>query len=177
MESFAIFLFYPGCIFFLICVHETGHYLAGRLGGISSDNMRIRLFRFPQHVMLRHDDKWIAPTTDVDTYVKLVWLYLKTTSRVYFYVAGGIALETFAVVVASAILILTGLPKSALAIVAMSSCLLLPWLIIDTIMVARGRVFGDFSGLWRLAPLPTAMIIFAMIAVRVALAWWASVSI
>jgi hypothetical protein len=173
MDSFAIFLSYAACVFVLICVHESGHYLAGRLGGISSGDMRIRLFRFPQHVVLRDNDKWVSPTTDTGTYVNLVWQYLKTTPKVYLYVSGGIALETVAVILASVILILSGLPKYALGIIAMSWCLLVPWLIIDTIMVARGRIFGDFSGLWRLAAVPTALIIAAMIAVRAALMWWA----
>jgi hypothetical protein len=46
MEHIAYFLFYLGCVFVLICVHETGHYLAGRLGGISAGDMRIRLLRW-----------------------------------------------------------------------------------------------------------------------------------
>jgi hypothetical protein len=36
--------------FVLTPVHETGHYLAGRLGGIPAGDMRIVLLAFPQRV-------------------------------------------------------------------------------------------------------------------------------
>lgn len=173
MDSYATFLSYALCVFVLICIHESGHYLAGRLGGIPSSDMRIRLFQFPQHVVLRDGDRWVSPTKEIDTYVKLVWQYLKTTPKVYFYVAGGYTLETLVVTAAAAALILSGLPKLAFAVVLMSWCLLVPWLILDTIMVACGRIFGDFSGLWRLAAAPTALIVAVMIAIRAALMWWA----
>lgn len=166
-------MFFTACAFGLIAVHETGHYLAGWLAGISAKDMRIRMLRFPQHVVLRSDDEWIAPTTNTDRYVELVWHYLKTKPRVFLYVSGGVALETIFVIVASVGLILSGWPRSAVAIVGMSCCMLIPWLVIDIIMIARGRIFGDFSGLWLLSPIPTAFIILSMVAVRGILFWWA----
>lgn len=172
MGNLAITLFYVGCVLLLICVHESGHYLAGWMAGISTKDMRIRLLRFPQHVVLRTEDKWVAPT-DIDTYVGLVWQYLKTTPKVYLYVSGGVALETFVVVMASVLLIVSGWPRMAIAITGLSSAMLLPWLIIDSVMIARGRIFGDFSGMWLLSSLPTAVIMLGMIAIRVLLLWWA----
>lgn len=171
MEILAIILFYLSCVLLLISVHESGHYLAGWLAGIPAKDMRIRLLRFPQDVVLRSGDKWVAPTDD--TFVELVWQYLKTTSRVYLYVSGGVALETLFVIVASVILMLSGWPRIAITVIGLSFIMLFPWLIIDTIMIARGRIFGDFSGLWLLSPVPTALIMLAMIAVRGVLFWWA----
>jgi hypothetical protein len=121
---------------------------------------------------LRTEDKWVAPT-DIDTYVGLVWQYLKTTPKVYLYVSGGVALETFVVVMASVLLIVSGWPRIAIAITGLSFAMLLPWLIIDSVMIARGRIFGDFSGMWLLSSLPTAVIMLGMIAIRVLLLWWA----
>lgn len=167
------FLSYGACVFVLIVIHECGHYLAGRLGGIAASDMRIRLLHFPQHVELRDQERWVSPVTDSDTYVTLVWHYLRTRGRVFRYVAGGLVLETIATSVAATSCILAGYPKMALAIIAMSWCLLLPWLVLDGIMIARGRIFGDLSGLWQLAAAPTALLIIVMIAIRVALMAWA----
>ncbi len=63
MESVAILLFYAACAFVLIVVHESGHYLAGLVGGIPARDMRIRLFCFPQHVVLRSADQWVSPVS------------------------------------------------------------------------------------------------------------------
>lgn len=82
MEFVAILLFYAACAFVLIIVHESGHYLAGLVGGIPARDMRMRLFCFPQHVVLRSADHWVSGE-NIDEYVDVVWRYLKTTARVY----------------------------------------------------------------------------------------------
>lgn len=93
MEFVAILLFYAACAFVLIIVHESGHYLAGLVGGIPARDMRMRLFCFPQHVVLRSADHWVSGE-NIDEYVDVVWRYLKTTARVYLYVSGGLLFET-----------------------------------------------------------------------------------
>lgn len=50
---------------------------------------------------------------------------------------------------------------------------MLPWLVLDGIMLARGRIFGDLSGLWILAAAPTALFIVALIAIRICHMVWA----
>src|SRR5688572_29224550 len=146
MAIIYILLFYAGSFFVLIAVHELGHYLAGLLGGIPARDMRIRLLAFPQHVALRDGEQWVNTGT-IGRYVELVWQYLRTTPRVCLYIAGGILVETAFTVAAGAALVLAGLPKVATAFVSLSLLLTLPWLIIDTIAVARGRIVGDLSGL------------------------------
>jgi hypothetical protein len=174
MEHIAYFLFYLGCVFVLICVHETGHYLAGRLGGISAGDMRIRLLTFPQHVVLRSGEDWVAPTSQIERYVELVWEFLKTKPKVYLFVAGGFLWETLFTVTLGTVLILSGYSKMAWAIAGLSLMIALPWLILDPIMICRGRIFGDLSGLWFLNRPATLGFIFVLIASRGFLLWWAS---
>ena len=174
MEFAAILLFYLGCVFLLISVHEFGHYLAGRIGGISGNDLRIRLLAFPQHVQLRSGEDWVSPTAHIDTYVQLVWEYLGTKSKVYLYVAGGFLGETLFTVSLGIALILWDHAKIAYAIVGLSLVMGLPWLILDPIMILRGRIFGDISGLWFLNRALTIVFVLVLIGSRITLLWWAS---
>ena len=173
MEIIGIFLFYAGCVFVLICVHELGHYLAGWVGGIRAGDMRIRLLRFPQYVVLRSADEWISPSSN-DDYVDAVWSHLKTTPRVYLYVSGGLLLETLFVISVSIALMLLGWPKFAFVIVGLSLLMFLPWLVVDAIMIWRGRIYGDLSGLWGLARVPTTIFVLVLLAVRGLLLYYAA---
>jgi len=173
MEFVAILLFYAACAFVLIVVHESGHYLAGLVGGIPARDMRIRLFCFPQHVVLRAADQWVSGA-NIDEYVDVVWRYLKTTPRVYLYVSGGLLFETVFTITVSIALILSGWSKMALVIVGLSLLMFLPWLIIDTISIWRGRIVGDLSGLWGLARIPTAILVVLFLAARGLTLWYAA---
>ena len=173
MQTAAIFFFYFGMVFLLIVVHECGHYLAGRIGGIAAGNLQLRLFAFPQHVVLRSGEDWIAPTKNIDRYVELVWEYLKTKPKVYLYVAGGFLLETLFTVTLCVGLILAGYEKMAWAIAGLSLMMGLPWFIIDPIMICRGRIFGDLSGLWFLSKWPTLLFVLIGVGLRVLILWWA----
>lgn len=173
MEALYVFAFYCGWFFVVITVHECGHYLFGLLGGTPKEAMRIRLIAFPQHVVLRDSQRWVSPVSDIDRYVELVWHYLQTRKRVWFYVAGGILLETVFTTFVGIVLLSFGYNKLAWVLVGFTLFLFLPWLVIDTIAVLRGRVTGDMSGLWALAPLPTAVLILASLAVRGAIIWYA----
>ena len=172
MELLAIIAFYLGVIFALISVHESGHYLAGWLVGIPARDMRVRLFCFPQHVVLRKGDTWVSPTDD--KYVELVWQYLRTTPKVYLYVAGGLLFETLVTTSAGIALLLTGWPKLAFVIAGLSLLMALPWLFIDAIMAWRGRIYGDLSGLWLLARLPTALLVVLFLTTRGLVIWFAA---
>jgi len=175
MEFIAIFLFYAACVFLLIGVHETGHYLAGVAGGIPAKEMRIRLFVFPQHVVLRDGERWISPS-DHGPFVETVWRHLATRPRVYFFVAGGLLLETVFTSIVSVLLVQFGWPKMALALVGLSLIMFVPWLLLEPIMVWRtGHAWGDFSGMWFIAKLPTVILVLALLAIRVVLGWYAVV--
>src|SRR3712207_1327861 len=93
----------------LVAVHEVGHYLAVWAGGIPRSDMRLRLLTFPQHVALRDGERWVGPTTDLESYLVVMQRHLRTTSRLYLYTAGGMLLETAFTVVISVILLPVGL--------------------------------------------------------------------
>ncbi len=173
METLYLFAFYCGWFFVLISVHEFGHYLFGLLVGIPANIMRIRLLSFPQHVVLRDGEKWISPVKQMDRYIELIWHHLKSAKRVWFYVAGGILLETLFTIVVGLVLLVVGHDKIAWVLVGFSLFLLLPWLVIDTIAILRGRVAGDLSGLWGLARIPTVVLIVASLGLRGAIIWYA----
>jgi hypothetical protein len=174
MELVYLFAFYCGWFFGLIAVHEAGHYLCGRLGGVPANAIRIRLFAFPQHVVLRDGQQWISPVKQIERYVELVWQYLQTKTRVWFYVAGGILVETVFTVVVGIVLLGMGMNKLTLILTGISLFLFVPWFIIDAIAIARGTIVGDLSGLWAMARIPTAILITIATASRALLMWYGS---
>ena len=173
-ELFAIIVFYAGCVALLIVVHEVGHYLAGLIAGIPAGNMRIRLLRFPQHVDLLDGSDWVSPVGHIDRYTSVLWQYLKTTQRVYGYVAGGLIFETAFTVFVSLVMLAVDLPKMAIAISGLSLFMFLPWAIIDGMSISRGKVTGDLSGLWLLARNPTILLVVVFVIVRMAIISYAS---
>jgi len=173
MVFVGIFLFYAACVFVLIIVHECGHYLAGRIGGIPAGEMQIRLFAFPQHVVLKSESDWVSPA-DIDRYVNVVWEKLHTKARVYLYVAGGFLVETLFTVALAAALIFANQPKLAWWIAALSLMMGAPWLVIEPIMILRGKIFGDLSGLWFLNKPLTFLFVILLIGVRLLILWRAS---
>lgn len=174
MDFVYLFLLYAGWMFALIGVHECGHYLAGAACGIPMSEMRLRMLTFPQHVVLRDGDQWISPVRQIERYVELIWQHLKTKPRVFLYVSGGILLETVFTSAVGLTLLLTGQPKLALVLVGFSLFLILPWIIVDTIGVLRGRIVGDLSGLWNLARLPTVLLVAVTLGVRGLILWQAA---
>jgi len=172
LQFLAIFAFCAACVAVLIVVHEAGHYLAGLAAGVPTDDMRIRLLRFPQHVELRDSGEWVSPASDVKRYTDLVWRHLKSGPRVYVYVSGGLILETVFTVCVSLALIASGHSRIGLAVAGLSLMMALPWLIIDGISVCRGRASGDLSGLWFLARAPTVVLLVVFLATRGAILWY-----
>jgi hypothetical protein len=81
-EFVLIFLANVACIFVLIAVHETGHFLAGWAGGIPFGEMRIRLLTFPQHVALRDGEEWVTPF-DLERYVAIMRRHLCSGARLF----------------------------------------------------------------------------------------------
>ena len=48
-----------------------------------------------------------------------------------------------------------------------------PWLVIEPIMIWRGKISGDLSGLWFLSKWPTLLIILVLVGSRIAILLWA----
>ena len=158
----------------LVCVHESGHYLAGLVGGIPASAMRIRLLSFD--VALRCGDRWVGPRpSEFEAYLATLQRHLPTTPRLYLYTAGGLLLETLFTAVVTLALVHAGWPNVALVVVGVSLWLLLMYLVVDPVMTwRRGHPFGDFAGLWALAKLSTALLALVLLAVRVGLLWYAA---
>jgi hypothetical protein len=172
VEFLAIFLLCTVCVFVLIAVHESGHYLAGLALGIPAHQMQIRLFTFPQHVALRYGDGWVSPA-DYDPYAETVWKHLTTTRRVYLFVAGGLVLETVFTIIVAVSLVQLGWAGLALAVLSLSLLMDASYLLVDMVMALRtGHAWGDFSGMWFLAKLPTALLVLVLLAPRAALVLW-----
>ena len=169
METLYAISFYAGLGFAFVVIHESGHYLAGRIGGIPFDQMRLRLMAFPQHVELRDNDDWISPTKSIERYIAIIWKCLRTTPRVYTYVAGGLIAETIFTIVATMTLVSIGQPKAAFLVVFLSLLGNGGWVVADTIAVLRGRTLGDWSGMWHVAKIPTIAFLLAYFVVRAAL--------
>src|ERR671937_983151 len=93
MTFFLIFLANAVCVFVMIAVHETGHFLAGWAAGIPLGAMRIRLLTFPQHVVLRDGEEWVTPF-NTERYVAIMQRHLGFGARLFLYTAGGLILGT-----------------------------------------------------------------------------------
>ena len=171
MNALTVFLFYFGVFVVVVGVHEAGHYLAGWVAGIPPGKMRIRTWAFPQHVALRDEDGWVSRDR-IDEYIAAVWRYLPRRPQVFLYVAGGFALETLFTVTATLALNAAGFSKIAWVVLMLSTFGVVWWLVLDALRTLRGRICGDFSGLWALARLPAALFILAIVASRGAALWY-----
>ena len=173
MTFFLIFLANAICIFVLIAVHETGHFLAGWAGGIPLGAMRIRLLTFPQHVVLRDGEEWVAPF-DLERYLAVMQRHLGSGARLFLYTAGGLLLETFFTVVASALTKEVGWSGVALMIAAQSLGMYLIAVLLWDLPMAlrRGYPWGDVSGLWFIAKGPTVVLAVGLLAIRGLLLWY-----
>jgi hypothetical protein len=84
-------------------------------------------------------------------------------------------LETVFTAVAVVVLVQLGLSKVALVVVGLSLLLFVPWLVMEPIMVRRtGHAWGDLSGMWFLAKMPTLLLVPALLAIRILLIWYAT---
>jgi hypothetical protein len=147
MTFFLIFLANAVCIFVLIAVHESGHFLAGWAGGIPLSAMRIRLLTFPQHVSLRDGEEWVTPF-NLERYVAIMQRHLGSGARLFLYTAGGMILGTVFTVAAVVLAKETGLSGIAIMIAAQSLGMGLIYIFAMDLPMAlrrgypRGRCFG-----------------------------------
>ena len=166
-----LFLLIVGLVFVLIAVHETGHYLAGLMGGIPGGDMKLVLLSFPQHVAVRDGSDWVSPVRDIERYIAVTRRHFVSRWAAFRWVAGGMVLElAFAAAVWGAALgsgyrgvaFTTGC--ISLGMYAINVGLMdLPWAL-------RYRcAAGDTSGLWQIAPVAAVIFSGVMVASRVLL--------
>jgi len=171
MGFLLLFLLIVGLVFLLIVVHESGHYLAGLMGGIPAREMRLVLLVFPQHVAVRDGHDWVSPVRDIRRYIEVTRRYLYSRAAAFRWVAGGITLELAFTAALWGAAMGAGCRGMAfwaacvsLAMYAVNVCLMdLPWAL-------RYRcAVGDTSGLWQIAPIPAVIFTAVMVASRVLL--------
>jgi len=175
-EFALIFLANVACIFILIAVHEAGHFLAGWVGGIPVGAMRIRLLTFPQHVALRDGEEWVSPIRDLERYVAIMQRHLGSGARLFLYTAGGMILGTVFPVAAVVLAKVTGFSGMAIMIAAQSLGMGLIYIFVMDLPMAlrRGYPWGDVSGMWFIAKVPTVVFVFVMLTVDGLLLWYAT---
>ena len=139
----------------LFIIHESGHYLAGRLIGIPAKHLKIQLFFSVPHVALSDGDgSWISPT-DHERYINRLADFSSEEWRDYLFVAGGHATEFFVVVGIAVAAVFTGdgyLLKAASLFVFFSLMLSAIYLLIDLFSTFKyGYPSGDFSAQWMIS--------------------------
>jgi hypothetical protein len=171
MGFLLLFFLIGALVFLLIVVHESGHYLAGLMGGIPARNMRLVLLTFPQHVAVRDGEDWVSPVRDIRRYIAVTRRHLSSRAVAFRWVAGGMTLELAFTATLWGTVMEAGYREVAfwaagvsLAMYAINVGLLdLPWAL-------RYRcAVGDTSGLWQIAPVPAVIFSATMIASRVLL--------
>jgi hypothetical protein len=171
MGFLLLFLLIVSLVFVLITVHETGHYLAGLMGGIPARDMKLVLFAFPQHVAVRDGDEWVSPVRDIERYIAVTRRHFVSRWAAFRWVAGGMVLElAFAAVVWGAAMV-----SGYRAVAFWTACISLSMYAInvglmDLPWALRYRcAVGDTSGLWQIAPVAALILSVVMVAGRVLL--------
>jgi len=171
MGFLLVFLLIVALVFVLIVVHESGHYIAGLMGGIPARDMRLVLWVFPQHVAVRDGHDWVSPLRDIRRYVEVTRRHFNSRGAAFRWVAGGMTLELAFTVVLWGAAMGTGYRWAAfwaacvsLAMFAINVGVMdLPWAL-------RYRcAAGDTSGLWQISPIRAVIFTTVMVTSRVLL--------
>jgi hypothetical protein len=153
MGPFILFLFILALVFLMIAIHETGHYVAGWLCGLPAGDMKLVLFKFPQHVALRDGDEWVSPVRDIGRYIDVSRRHLRSRFAAFCWVAGGMAFELAFVAAVWGLALASGYRSVAFVVACVSlgmyainvGIMDLPWAL-------RYRCpAGDTSGLWQIS--------------------------
>jgi hypothetical protein len=171
MGPLFLFLLILALVFVLITVHETGHFVAGWMGGIPARDMKLVLWTFPQHVAVRDGEEWVSPVRDIRHYIEITRRHLSSRGAAFRWVAGGMALE----LAFTASLWSAAMGTGYRAVAFWAACVSLGMYAInvglmDLPWALRYRcAAGDTSGLWQIAPVPAVLFTAVMVASRVVL--------
>jgi len=157
-------------LFVLISVHELGHWFFGRLVGIPSGQMRIRLLTFPQQVQIRDSQGWVSVAT-FDRYFNRLREIVPSRSGQFANVVGGFVFETLFLVALTAILGYGGYWLYAIVAPGVSLMMYLVYVFAMDIpqSTSRQRPWGDSTILYSLEPRWSAVVAACMVLVRAAL--------
>jgi hypothetical protein len=165
-----IFLANIVLLFLLISVHEWGHWLMGFVVGMPPGKMKIRLFTFPQQVVLRDGEEWVSVST-FDRYFSLLTKYVPSKNKQFVYVAGGFLFETL--FLTSLVFLLKAAGYWLFAIVAPGVSLVMYLIYVFAMDLPQTRQlkrpWGDTTILYSLAPRAATAVVVAMVVVRLLL--------
>lgn len=154
-----------GFIWGTIVIHEYGHLLVGRLVGLPRGAARVVIGARPPHVALRTPEGWIGP--DDHRYVHAFTRYRDSAVAGWLFAAGGLLIETLAVLAGGTLLTLAGLPSVAAAWLAVSTLLILLYLAADFASCRRANApAGDYAALWELSAVATTLFVAGILASR-----------
>jgi hypothetical protein len=171
MGFLIFFLLIISLVFVLITVHETGHYLAGLMGGIPPRDMKLVLFAFPQHVAVRDGSEWVSPVRDIERFIAVTRRHFVSRWAAFRWVGGGMLFE----LAFTAAVWATTLFSSYRAVAFWTACISLGMYAINVGLMdlpwalRYRRPVGDTSGLWQIAPVPAVVFTALMVASRVLL--------
>lgn len=157
-------------VFVLIGVHEVGHWVMGLIAGIPHQNMKIRMFSFPQQVVIRDEQDWVS-VSNYERYHSILNKYVPTSTGKYLYVSGGFLFETVFLVISSRILWGYGFWLYAAVANGLSLMMFIIYLFAMDIPQSQSlkKPWGDTTILYSLAKKPTLLVVSAMVLIRVAL--------
>lgn len=160
-------------LFVLISVHECGHWVFGRLAGLPSRCMRIRLLTFPQQVQLRDgktDNAWVS-VSDFDRYWSILTQSVPSKRGKFMYVVGGFVFETVFLAALCGVLVLQHQRLFALVAVGVSLLMYAIYVLAMDLPQsrARGRPWGDTTILVHLARGPGLTVAAFMVLSRLLL--------
>jgi hypothetical protein len=171
MGPLLLFVLILALAFVLIAVHEAGHYVAGRMGGLPAGDMKLVLLAFPQHVALRDGEDWVSPVREIGRYVGVARRHLRSRAAAFGWVAGGMVAElAFTATVLGAAVAL-----GYRAVGFWVACVSLGMYVVNVALMDLPWAWryrcaaGDTSGLWQIAPVPAVIFSAVMVAGRVLL--------
>lgn len=150
-----------GSSWYSLVTHEWSHYVAGRLAGVPSQCIRVRMRPHPPHVALHDGQEWLSP--DHRRYVDAFCMYQPRVGWAWAYVAAGTVGGLLLVVVAAAVLVAFGLVIMALILVGTSAAMTLAYVVGDVLLTRRRESpAGDFSGMWQISKAGTSVMLIAV---------------
>ncbi len=159
-------------LFVLIAVHECGHWVFGRIAGLPAGRMRIRLFMFPQQVVLRDEPagSWVS-VSEFERYWGILAASVPSKRGQFLYVVGGFVFETVFLAALIAGLLAMDYRMYALVAVGVSLMMYVIYLLAMDLPQSKalGKPWGDTTILISLARGPGLATAALMIATRFAL--------
>jgi len=148
-------------VWFVLFVHEAGHYYTGRrIVGIPADELRLVSPLIPRYVALRDGEEWVLPA-DFERYREAYERHDPEYEHMERYVAGGEIIQTLVVVPLAVVLAVSGFASVAATLLLFSILVTLLSVVFDAVWTRRsGAPAGDYSALWAVSPrIPAVLLI------------------